>query len=134
MNLYDEYFLVFVLSLCAMQDLKLRKVSNVFPVILLIYFLFLNDEGVFDIHESIFSLIFVALLSLPGFIKGVFGAADVKLVLLLSVILPASKTLDFLLYSFISFAVYWLLFARGQKEAPFVPSLLVGVVVSLWIL
>ncbi|KDM90114.1 hypothetical protein EA58_19465 [Photobacterium galatheae] len=84
--------------------------------------------------DHLWSLLFVILFTCPFFYKGVFGAADVKILLVLSVICPLEMTLNILLYSFLCFVIFWLLFVRRREEAPFVPSLWVGVVVSLWMI
>ncbi|WP_446728839.1 prepilin peptidase [Photobacterium sp. SP02] len=129
------YSIILLLSLCAIQDLYERKVSNYLIVTMLFlaitYCLLMDGVG---FYETFSSILLVSLITFPGFVKNVFGASDVKILLIMALILSFTQMLDVLLYSFVCFAVYWWLFARSQKEAPFVPSLLVGVVVSLWIL
>ncbi|WP_442957580.1 prepilin peptidase [Photobacterium sp. 53610] len=133
-----QSILIVLLILCSAQDLKEHRIHN-FLVVLFIFgvlFFLLNKV---DIQlegwriTNLFSFFFVCFLTLPFFYKGLFGAADVKILLALSVISSFDVILNILLYSFLCFAVFWWLFVRDQKEAPFVPSLLVGVVVSLWI-
>ncbi|WP_370643803.1 prepilin peptidase [Photobacterium sp. TLY01] len=127
--------LVVILLFCAVQDIYERKVSNYLIVTMLcisvLYYLLISNV---DFDETFISILLVSLITFPGFVKNVFGASDVKILLIMAFTLSFTQMLDVLLYSFVCFAVYWWLFARGQKEAPFVPSLLVGVVVSLWIL
>ncbi|NAW87714.1 prepilin peptidase [Photobacterium halotolerans] len=127
--------LVVILLYCAVQDIYERKVSNYLIATMLcisvLYCLLISNV---DFYETFISILLVSLITFPGFVKNVFGASDVKILLIMALILSFTQMLNVLLYSFVCFAVYWLLFARGQKEAPFVPSLLVGVVVSLWIL
>ncbi|NAW65944.1 prepilin peptidase [Photobacterium halotolerans] len=127
--------LVIILLCCAVQDIYVRKVSNYLIITMLflaITYCLLRDGVSF--YETLSSVLLVSLITFPGFVKNVFGASDVKILLIMALILSFTQMLNVLLYSFVCFAVYWWLFARGQKEAPFVPSLLVGVVVSLWIL
>ncbi|QUJ69745.1 prepilin peptidase (plasmid) [Photobacterium sp. GJ3] len=117
-------------------DLKYMKVPN-WTLILLTFFVvvfrYFECKDCFLYGVDFSAVIFVALITLPGLMVSVFGAADVKLLLILSFAFSFSQMLNLLFYSFIAFALYWSLFARGQKEAPFVPSILVGMVVTLWV-
>ncbi|WP_120512610.1 prepilin peptidase [Photobacterium salinisoli] len=130
---------IFVVFICSIQDLNSRRVSNFLIIILLaISLLFIVTEVDIELNDwefhHLWSIALVSVMIFPLFYKGLFGAADVKLLIVIAMISPVNVILDIFLYSFLSFLVYWMLFARGQKEAPFVPSLLAGVVVSLWIL
>ncbi|KKC99466.1 prepilin peptidase [Photobacterium halotolerans] len=134
-----QYLLILVVFICSIQDLSSRRVSNLFVILLLaISLLFIFTEVDIELNDwefhHLWSVALVSVITFPLFYKGLFGAADVKLLIVIAMITPVNVMLDIFLYSFLSFLVYWWLFARGQKEAPFVPSLLVGVVVSLWIL
>lgn len=131
-----EILLVFFLFIFSLVDYKRMKVPNWMLVIFLLVvgLCFLNSENRGWSTLDANSLLLICCLTFPGLYFSVFGASDVKILLIMALILSFTQMLNVLLYSFVCFAVYWWLFARGQKEAPFVPSLLVGVVVSLWIL
>ncbi|WP_368502005.1 prepilin peptidase [Photobacterium sp. 1_MG-2023] len=130
-----EFILVSFLFMFSIVDYKRMKVPNwMLLVFLLVIFVCLYTYGKKEpITLDINSLLLICCLTLPGLYCSVFGASDVKILLIIALILSFTQMLNVLLYSFICFVVYWSLFARGQKEAPFVPSILVGVVVTLWV-
>ncbi|NAX48108.1 hypothetical protein CAG70_14060 [Photobacterium halotolerans] len=131
-----EIVLVSFLFIFSLVDYRRMKVPNwmllVFFLVVSLCFFYPENRGWTAIDVN--SMILICSLTFPGLYFSVFGASDVKILLIMALILSFTQMLDVLLYSFVCFLVYWMLFARGQKEAPFVPSLLVGVVVSLWIL
>ncbi|WP_368393511.1 prepilin peptidase [Photobacterium sp. 2_MG-2023] len=131
-----EIILVSFLFIFSLVDYRRMKVPNwmLFIFLFVVLFSFFNLENRGWTAIDVNSMILICSLTFPGLYFSVFGASDVKILLIMALILSFSQMLDVLLYSFFCFAVYWWLFARGQKEAPFVPSLLVGVVASLWIL
>ncbi|MBD8513478.1 prepilin peptidase [Photobacterium sp. CAU 1568] len=131
-----EIILVSFLLIFSLVDYRRMKVPNwmLFIFLFVVFLSFFNLENRGWTAIDVNSMILIFSLTFPGLYFSVFGASDVKILLIMALILSFSQMLDVLLYSFVCFAVYWWLFARGQKEAPFVPSLLVGVVASLWIL
>ncbi|MBV7262720.1 prepilin peptidase [Photobacterium sp. WH24] len=131
-----EIILVSFLLIFSLVDYRRMKVPNwmLFIFLFVVFLSFFNLENRGWTAIDVNSMILICSLTFPGLYFSVFGASDVKILLIMALILSFSQMLDVLLYSFVCFAVYWWLFARGQKEAPFVPSLLVGVVASLWIL
>ncbi|MCG2845465.1 MULTISPECIES: prepilin peptidase [unclassified Photobacterium] len=131
-----DIILISFLFIFSLVDYRRMKVPNwmLFIFLFVVLFSFFNLENRGWTAIDVNSMILICSLTFPGLYFSVFGASDVKILLIMALILSFSQMLDVLLYSFVCFAVYWWLFARGQKEAPFVPSLLVGVVASLWIL
>lgn len=129
------YYLLLLFS--AFSDLKTKEVSNKLSYLLLltsVIMLLLNKGLIAGSEWSFWSLVFVIILTLPGFIFGVFGGADVKILLSVALISPLALMLNILLVSFGCFALYWLLFIRDrQQHGPFIPCLLVGVGLSVWL-
>ncbi|WP_375713897.1 prepilin peptidase [Photobacterium arenosum] len=131
-----DIILISFLFIFSLVDYRRMKVPNwmLFIFLFVVLFSFFNLENRGWTAIDVNSMILICSLTFPGLYFSVFGASDVKILLIMALILSFTQMLNVLLYSFVCFAVYWWLFARGQKEAPFVPSLLVGVVASLWIL
>ncbi|UXI02184.1 prepilin peptidase [Photobacterium sp. TY1-4] len=127
-----------LLSCFSILDLTQSKVDNraVFLFLILSVYMLIIGEGITgEGHElSLFAVTLVLLVSIPGFVFNVFGAADVKILLIISLISPFSLMLDILLYTFIAFMLYWLIAVRDTKvHAPFIPSLLVGMGIAVWL-
>lgn len=105
-------------------DLKSQRVPNILSlgfIGLALLWLVFHYKTV-DLLEIIKSVSFVLLLTLPGYINNIFGAADVKVLLALSLFLPWQVMLFLLLGSFVIFIAYWALFYRPSKDAPFIPA------------
>ncbi|UTV28599.1 A24 family peptidase [Photobacterium atrarenae] len=128
-----------LLAIAAVSDLKYSKVSNEITLMILICALIMivfehslmPDQSY---QFSVMALVMTLLVCLPGFIYKVFGAADVKILLIISLLTPLSLMLDILLYAFIAFMLYWCIAVRDTKvHAPFIPSLLVGMGIAVWL-
>lgn len=131
------FIFTFILLLCSLLDIQQRIVSNKLSFLLVLnsISMVVQNKGLIVGSEwSFWSLVFVIILTLPGFIFGVFGGADVKILLSVALISPLALMLNILLVSFGCFALYWLLFIRDrQQHGPFIPCLLVGVGLSVWL-
>lgn len=131
------FIFTFILLLCSLLDIQQRIVSNKLSFLLVLnsISMVVQNKGLIAGSEwSFWSLVFVIILTLPGFIFGVFGGADVKILLSVALISPLALMLNILLVSFGCFALYWLLFIRDrQQHGPFIPCLLVGVGLSVWL-
>ncbi|KLV11337.1 MULTISPECIES: prepilin peptidase [Photobacterium] len=131
------FIFTFILLLCSLLDIQQRIVSNKLSFLLVLnsISMVVQNKGLIVGSEwSFWSLVFVIILTLPGFIFGVFGGADVKILLSVAIISPLALMLNILLVSFGCFALYWLLFIRDrQQHGPFIPCLLVGVGLSVWL-
>lgn len=128
-----------VLTLAAISDLMYSKVNNYITLMILVCTLIMIvfKQSLFPDQSyqfSLMALVMTLLVCLPGFIYKVFGAADVKILLIISLLAPFSLMLDILLYSFIAFMLYWCIAVRDTRvHAPFIPSLLVGMGIAVWL-
>lgn len=71
------------------------------------------------------------LLTLPGYIRGVFGAGDIKCLLPLALINNSQQMLLLLILSFVFFCLYWGLFYRKSTQAPFIPAVFFAMCVQI---
>lgn len=110
-----EYTALLLLAwglICTMQDMRSKKISNIITLgmflIALIYLLISGSTLMqSNSNQAIFGLILALGLSLPGYIYGKMGAADVKM---LAAIAIASNS-DYVLISVIGAALSLLMWS-----------------------
>lgn len=117
-------FFIGLLLVASFYDIKTMRVPNLLSFTLmllpLISYVFYSKVNInFDMNAILATL----LLTVPGYLKGGFGAADIKILLGISCILSLLDMLIFLSVCFIVFIIYSPLFFNKRQEAPFVPSL-----------
>lgn len=129
--------LFLVLLFCSLKDIGSRRLPA--PLIWLLLSMSLVwpvagaliDGQVWQWQQLLWLLLWFLLL-LPGFLFKVFGAADIKIILILALISPFELLLHALLLAFAGIALWWLLRDRKRREYPFIPFLTLGFGVSLW--
>ncbi|WP_025111742.1 prepilin peptidase [Pseudomonas sp. H1h] len=146
------------LALCAAQDARQRRISNVLTLgagaLALIYLWVTGTTWLgADVQAGLWAGVIALVLTVPGYLMGRMGAGDVKLMTAMGL---ATNGL-FILCAFIGAGVaslLWLLVAprvwlhmsqglrqhlrylepRASKKLPFAPFVLMGVLVSIhWI-
>lgn len=118
--------------LVSVIDIKYRIISNLltlgFMSVCLVTVLFDMNAEIWD--QILKSLFYVLIIMIPGYKKGFLGGADVKLFLGLALIFSPDEVLFLLIASFTLFCVYWMLFYRKTREAPFVPAIFLALTIQ----
>ncbi|WP_417879655.1 prepilin peptidase [Vibrio sp.] len=115
-----------LLAISSLFDIKNQRVPNILSVgfiITALLWLVLRPESI-TFLSVLYSVGVTLLLTLPGYCKGVFGAADIKILFAIALVTPIEKMLMMLLASFIIFSLYWVVCYRPIKQAPFIPAVL----------
>lgn len=107
---------------CAYQDMKKKKISNTLTfglfIFSLLYILIVGNSFLsFSAGQAIAALSVAMILTLPGYILGKLGAADVKM---LCAIALATHS-DYLIICFIGAAISIALWSAGKSFYPRLP-------------
>ncbi|WP_154181088.1 prepilin peptidase [Vibrio furnissii] len=109
-------------------DIKTMRVPNIISYLLMLC----PPVFIAMIHPNVglaieYTSIFLTLaLTLPGLMKGVFGAADIKILIGIASIIPFDVMAIYLFITFSIFIVYSTFKYSDKNEAPFVPAVFVS--------
>ncbi|MGO1189905.1 prepilin peptidase [Vibrio casei] len=135
MDFYIYFSFFSLLFVSSLFDLKNQRVPNLlsvgFIIAALLWLVF--KPGSITFLSVIYSVGMTLLLTLPGYCKGVFGAADIKILFAVALVTPIESMIIILLASFIIFSLYWVVCYRPIKQAPFIPAVLGAFILSMWI-
>ncbi|ATG74456.1 prepilin peptidase [Zobellella denitrificans] len=119
----------------AVVDVRKGKVANLLVCYLLLFVVVLGASGAlpfFDLIDNRYRFVLLVVALLLGFLGNVFGAADIKIILILALVIPFDPLLHALMIAFSTLAIWWLLWDRRRREYPFIPFLTLGFGLSLW--
>ncbi len=118
-------WLIVLLALACACDIRHQRVPNwlSLSVVAVCLALLLNREHDLSLLIIAKSLGITLVLTIPGYARGAFGAADIKLLLGLALLLTYTQMAWLLVTAFSIFCVYWWLFCRRKTCAPFVPAI-----------
>lgn len=127
--------LIALLAISSLFDLKNQRVPNILSVGFIIVALLwlVVQPGSLTLLSVMYSVGVTLLLTLPGYCKGVFGAADIKILFAIALVTPIENMIIILLAAFIIFSLYWVVCYRPIKQAPFIPAVLGAFILSMWI-
>lgn len=129
-----KVIIISLLFVACVFDLKNQRVPNVLSLALLVAALLwlMVWAPKIDIQNMVMSLGLTLLLTLPGYWRNAFGGADIKVLLVLALILPWQVMMMMLLTAFVIFILYWALFYRSDKSAPFIPAVFSAFVLTTY--
>nr|WP_321460537.1 prepilin peptidase [uncultured Vibrio sp.] len=123
------------LALASVWDIKTQRVPNLISLavfVIAVFTLFVQPEPM-AVKTILASVLVTMAITLPGYIKGWLGGADIKLLLALALISNFEQMLWLLITAFIFFIIYWWVLCRDKGHAPFVPALFVAVCLQTFI-
>lgn len=123
------------LALASVWDIKTQRVPNLISLamfVIAVFALVVQPEPV-SVKALLASILVTMAITLPGYIKGWLGGADIKLLLALALLSSYEQMLWLLITAFVLFIIYWWVFYRDKEHAPFVPALFVAVCLQTFI-
>ncbi|GAA5644867.1 hypothetical protein Vpro01_00601 [Vibrio proteolyticus] len=121
--------------MASVWDIKTQRVPNLISLVLFVIAIFalvVQPEPV-SVKALLAAILVTLAITLPGYIKGRLGGADIKLLLALALLSSFEQMLWLLITAFVLFIIYWWVFYRDKERAPFVPALFVAVCLQTFI-
>lgn len=117
-----------LLFIAGIFDIKSLNIPNPISYTLMFGPLFLLwiHSDFSNLNIELKSILLVMTLTIPGFIKGLFGAADIKILLGLASIFPFTVMSLHILLTLVIFIAYSNFIFRKQNEVPFVPAIFIS--------
>ncbi|EKO3485352.1 hypothetical protein M3924_000953 [Vibrio fluvialis] len=125
MSLY--WFELGLLLIASVFDIRTMKVPNIVSYLLMLgppIWLLLDSDFNFSLIE-LKSICLVLALTVPGFIKGEFGAADIRILLGLASVSPFNIMIYYIFITLAIFIFYSAVKFSTKNEAPFVPAIFI---------
>ncbi|MHC6530130.1 MULTISPECIES: prepilin peptidase [unclassified Vibrio] len=130
-----SFAVIAALSIASVWDIKTQRVPNLISLavfVIAVFALVVQPEPV-SVKALLAAILVTMAITLPGYIKGWLGGADIKLLLALALLSSYEQMLWLLITAFVLFIIYWWVFYRDKEHAPFVPALFVAVCLQTFI-